>query len=257
MPLKLVQLIEYTGVRVVRALPLFFLCLFTSACGTLSPGLVFPGGDNVVVIRNFWFNVEGDGLPVEDRRVPDKDPIGGVLFLYWVDETGNVCHGQPGITGQPGAVMVNAFHADAWYLSDEHAVITKDQMLGFQNIPYGFDLYIERYHPSTLHFIQYGNWLWRWRKDGSTIKDQTSTIVSVPLVISLDTTNAIYPYQTGESSNCAIYTLPVPSPGIPPLDTPTKPGQDPDRCRTLMMPTSNSISYQESMNYCLVNLNTD
>jgi len=253
--LKLVRLIEYSGTRVLKALPLFFLCLLAFGCNTMSRGLVVPGGDNVVVIQNFWFNWRDGGGSSGDQDPSINDPIGGQLFLYWIDEAGNVCHGQPGVSGQPGPTVFPAYHEDAILLARENSVITTDQMRSFQTIPYDIDGYITRYHASTLHFVQYGNGIWRSRDDGSTFVDASTIIFSVPLVISVETTNAIYPYHPGDRSDCSLHDrLPAPSPVVPPLGTPTEPGQDPEMCRRLAMPTSSSMSYSESMNYCLANL---
>ena len=34
------------------------------------------------------------------------DPLGSALMMYWLDEDGYVCHGTPGVSGQPGVIVI-------------------------------------------------------------------------------------------------------------------------------------------------------
>ncbi len=251
------QIIQQNYGRLLKWLILLVLSLIISGCDGYSPnpkppelgtGLVFPGAENTISLGGFWFNLEGNGVSPADRTVPEIDPIGGYLFLYWIDDKGNVCHGQPGVSGQPGAVYVNAFQQQAYDLSIQQANITTTQLVDFQKIPYRFDSYVSEAQVSGLHFVQYGNVLWRSRKDGSAFRYTGTIYFSVPLIISVDTTHTLFPYFPDKQRVCNSETLP-----LPPLPT-TKLGQDPNMCAVRTFPTADSMSYPDSLSYCLIKL---
>lgn len=242
-------------VRPLRLLILSVLALTISGCGSATPkppelgtGLVFPGSDNSLSLGGFWFNFEGGGVAPADRTIPEMDPIGGYLFLYWVDDKDNVCHGQPGVSGQPGAVYVNAFQGQAYDLSNQKANITTTQLVDFQKIPYRIDSYVSGTQASGLHFVQYGNVMWRARKDGSASMYKSSVFFSVPQIVSVDKTNTLFPYYPDKQNICNSEAVPLPTiPG-------TKTGQDPNMCLTRTFPNAEAVNYQNSLSYCLVKL---
>ncbi len=231
--------------------------LLVGSCSSLSSpkppelgtGLVFPGGGNQISLGGFWYNVEGSGVPQADRVAQTQDPIGGYLFLYWVDDMGNVCHGQPGVSGQPGAVYVSAFRQQAFDLSSQGAVITPTEMQDFQKIPYRTDAYTANGQVSGLHFVQYGNVMWRNRSSGSTSQFRDFIHFSVPLSISVDTTNTLFPYFPDMQQACS-KNMGIPLPSFP--GTPS--GQNPTMCGTRAFPATASMSYRDSLGYCLINL---
>ena len=237
----------------VKPLLLAFALLLGGCNSPGSPefrtGYVFPGSENIISLESFWYNVEGGGVSQADKITPDYDPVGGYLFLYWLDDQGNVCSGQPGVSGQPGAVYVVAFKQPAWDLASTDTTITTSQMVDFQKIPYRVSSYIANTQASGLHFVQFGNRLIRMREDGKLYRLGSGELsFSVPLIMSIDTTNTLFPIHPDKQVNCSQgYAVPLPNLGRPP-------GQDPNMCRTRALPVSDSLDYQESVKYCMINL---
>ena len=248
-----IQITRQRYVRLLRGLILLVLSLMINGCDSSKPpelgtGLVFPDAGNMISLGGFWFNVEGNGVSPEDRIIPEIDPIGGYLFLYWVDDQGNACHGQPGVSGQPGAIYVDAFQQQAYDLANQKATITTTQLVEFQKIPYRVDSYVSAAQASGLHFVQYGNVMWRSRKDGSAFIYRGTVDFSIPLIISVHTTHTLFPYHPDKQNNtCTSEAVPLPS-------IPGTPGQDPNRCGVRAFPSAESMNYQDSLSYCLVKL---
>jgi hypothetical protein len=223
-------------------------CTSSSKPPEFKTGFVFPGSENVISLGGFWFNIEGGGVSQADKITPQYDPIGGYLFLYWLDDQGNVCSGQPGVSGQPGAVYVSAFKQQARDLANTGATITSSQMMDFQKIPYRVASYMASTQASGYHFVQYGNNLIRTRDDGKVYRISAGGLAfSVPLMISLDTTNTLFPMHPDKQVKCSQDFVPLPDLGRPQ-------GQNPDMCGTRALPVSDSMSYPESIKYCLINL---
>ena len=252
---KRLRLLQRTKVPSVRSLFLTF-ALLMSGCTSPKPpefkaGFVFPGSENVISIDGFWFNIEGGGVSQADKITPQYDPIGGYLFLYWLDDQGNVCSGQPGISGQPGAVYVPAFKQQAWDLADMGATITSSQMMDFQKIPYRVASYITRTQASGYHFVQYGNRLIRTRQDGKLYRLGGGDLgFSVPLILSIDTSNTLFPFHPDKQVMCSPGgggSVPLPNSGRPE-------GQNPEMCKARALPVSESMNYQDSVKYCVINL---
>lgn len=243
--------------RRVRWLMFFVLSFIISGCNAtnnpkppeLGTGLVFPGGGNTISLGGFWFNTEGGGVSPADRIAETGDPMGGFLFLYWIDDKGNVCHGQPGVSGQPGPVYVNAFQLQANSIAQQGTPITTTQLQDFQKIPYDIAAYVANTQASGLHFVQYGNILWRARSDGSTSRFADWIHFSVPLIMSVDTTNTIFPYFPADRNVCS-KNQGVPLPPFPG----SNPSPDPSICGTRALPATASMNYQDSLKYCLINL---
>jgi hypothetical protein len=250
------QLNKYVNARSQMVFYLLFFALLISGCTSSRPpefqtGLVFPGSENTVSLGGFWFNIEGGGVSQADKITPNYDPIGGYLFLYWIDDKGNVCNGLPGVSGQPGAAYVKAYKQQAWDAADINTAITDSQMLDLQKIPYSINPYLADTQASGPHFVQYGNRVIRSRDNGIVYRLGSGELAySVPLVMSVDTTNTLFPYHPDKQAHCNADSGGVP---LPSLDTrPT--GQNPDMCTTRALPAATSLNYQESLNYCLVNL---
>src|SRR5215213_3035643 len=247
-----IQLIQGVNARALKLLLILVFSLLIGGCNSsqspeFGTGLVFPGTENVISLGGFWFNIEGNGVSQTDRITPAFDPIGGYSFLYWLDEGRNVCHGQPGVSGQPGAAYVKAFQQQAYDFAIQGNTITTSQMLDFQKIPYRVDHYVANIQASGPHFIQYGNVLARSRNDGTVFKYVDNIYFSVPLIISVDTTNTLFPYFPDKQVVCSKNL----GPPLPHIDGP---GQDPNMCGSRVLPVAVSMNYQESLNYCLINL---
>jgi hypothetical protein len=249
------QIIQQNYARLLRLLLLLVLSLIISGCYGSSPkspelgtGLVFPGAGNTISLGGFWFNSEGNGVSPADRVAQERDPIGGSLVLYWIDDKGNVCHGQPGVSGQPGPVEVKAFQQQAYDSYILKANITTTQLVDLQKIPYRVDSYVSKTQASGLHFVQYGNFMWRNRNDGSASLLKDTVFFSVPLIISVNITHTLFPYYPDKQNICDSGAFSLPS--LPPL----KLGQDPNMCLTRTFPSAESMTYQDSLSYCLIKL---
>lgn len=250
------QLIKYVNAQSLMVLYLVGFALLISGCTSSQPpefqtGLAFSASENTISLGGFWFNIEGGGVSQTDKITPNYDPIGGYLFLYWIDDKGNVCSGLPGVSGQPGAAYVKAFKQQAWDAANRNETITDSQMLDLQKIPYSISLYLTDTQASGPHFVQYGNRVIRSRDNGIVYRLGSSELAySVPLVMSVDTTNTLFPYHPDKQVHCNDESGGV---HLPSLDTrPT--GQNPDMCMTRALPAATSLNYQESLNYCLINL---
>jgi hypothetical protein len=250
------QIIQQNYARLLKWLILLVLALIISGCNGTSPkppefgtGLVFPGAQNIISLGGFWFNSEGNGVSSADRIAQERDPIGGFLFLYWIDDNGNVCHGQPGVSGQPGPVVVKAFQQEAYDFYVQKANITTTQLVDLQKIPYRVDSYVLKTQASGYHFVQYGNVMWRNRSDGSVTNLRDIIYFSVPLIISVGTTHTLFPYHPDRNNICNSGGA-FPLPSLLPLEL----GQDPSMCMTRAIPSANTMSYQDSLGYCLTKL---
>ena len=112
-----------------RIVPLFYLliaCFVLTVCTRKTARLIFDTAlatcqESTVFLSSWWSNV-GDESPIQ------SDPIGGYLFLYCVDGDGNACHGKPGVNGQPGSFVVNAFHSEAFAAARAGSNITIEEM---------------------------------------------------------------------------------------------------------------------------------
>jgi hypothetical protein len=250
------QIIQQNYARLLRWLILLVLSLIISGCDGTSPkppefgtGLVFPGAENTISLGGFWFNLEGNGISPADRIAQERDPIGGSLFLYWIDDNGNVCHGQPGVSGQPGPVYVRTFQQQAYDLFIQNANITTTQLVDLQKIPYRVDSYVSKTQASGYHIVQYGNVMWRNRSDGSATNLRDIIYFSVPLILSVGTTHTLFPYYPDQQNICnSGGPLKLPSLSPPEL------GQDPNMCATRAFPKADSMNYQDSLGYCLTKL---
>src|SRR4051794_23081064 len=70
-------------------------CLLEKGCQTipvLAEAALYGCGTGNVYLSGWWSNTP-------DKSAIAYDPIGGYIFAYWVDDSGNVCHGTPGVNG--------------------------------------------------------------------------------------------------------------------------------------------------------------
>jgi len=247
------EIMQGNHARLLKRVLILTLSMLIAGCDSakapeFSSGLAFAGAENSISLGGFWFNVEGNGVSDEDRTHPELDPVGGYLFLYWIDDQGNVCHGQPGVSGQPGAVYVNAYQGEVYSRAQQGWFITSTQLVEWQTIPYRIDSYVSETQASGPHFVQYGNVMWRTRADGSSFINKGTVVFSVPQIVSVDTTNTLFPYSHDKGHSCNSESVPLPS-------IPTSgPRQDPNRCGTRIFPSTDTLSYADSLSYCLVRL---
>lgn len=206
---------------------------------TLIDVLLAACGDYTIFLSSWYANVE-------DQSQIQIDPIGGYIFLYWTDEDGNACHGEPGVTGQPGPFVIPAYHQVAQSAGIGNDIVTNDQMEDLQVIPFN----ITGYPAKGMHFVQFDNVLWRMRQDGHAFRDGVSHHFSIPGIVSLDYEFCLAPVYAFGITECAS-TLMMPLPNIP---LPDEPAQHPSMCRNRLMPTSLSMSAEERLNYCVLRL---
>jgi hypothetical protein len=176
------------------------------------------------------------------------DPIGGYIYLYWIDEGGNVCHGEPGVSGQPGPVQLLGWTEEAYTAAKEFVVVSANQLNDLQTIP--FDL--GSYSAGGLHFAQFSNWYWRARESGQTFSDPGSFLHSIPEVVSLDGEFCLLPILAQNYPDCMRGVgLQAPDPEDV-LDVLSEgPSQDPAICQTRVMPNDGALPVSERVKYCL------
>lgn len=213
---------------------LLVLCLFASGCATtevLKDAALYSCGTNTVYLSGWWTNVP-------DKSKVEIDPMGGYQFVYWVDDAGNACHGDPGRNGQAGPAVITAYKPKAYELAANQSSITEEQLKTFQEITVSFD----NYSGSGLHFVQFNNTFWRSRSDGNTFKANSNGVISIPTVTEIGSKACIAPV-----SFHAIHTMFLPSQGTATL-------QDPDRCRVRAMPSGAAMSEEDRKKYDVFDL---
>lgn len=239
------QLKRYSSkaAKVSRLVFLAVVLLTATGCGretvqTLVDVMLATCGENTAFLSRWW-----DDMPGTSNI--EIDPIGGYLFLYWVDQDGNACHGVPGVSGQPGPIVIRAFHGAAYSSASQNAIISIDEMEEFQQIP----IQPEDYAVAGLHFVQFDNVMWRSREDGIALRDRAAHRFSYPRIASLDHGFCMFPEYAYNQPDCGrhdAFLLPsLPGDG---------PAQHPTKCKARAMPSEISLSYEELLDYCVVSL---
>lgn len=154
---------------------LLVLSLLAGGCTTtafLTEAALDRCGTNTVYLNRWQANIP-------DKPTIDNDPVGGYLLVYWVDDAGNACHGEPGANGQTGPAQIRAYRPQLDTLAARGSPITEEQLKTFQEIPVSFD----HYAGSGLHFVQFYNTFARSRADGTILDTrQHGAAVSIPMV---------------------------------------------------------------------------
>jgi hypothetical protein len=187
-------------------------------------------------------------------RVPptvpiDIDPIGGYMLLYWVDSGGTVCHGAPGLSGQPGPAAITVATPAAVQDAIGGASITAVTMDAYQIIPYTLSDY-RKSSAGGFHFFQFDNLLWRLRGNGLAFRDTADHHYSVPQVIDVDNPPAtLIPVYAWGSSDCDLSQFLVTGDGV--LE---ESAQHPTLCRTKAFPSSGTLPENVLFSYCVKRL---
>lgn len=215
---------------------LLVFCLFTSGCQTISvltEATLYSCGTSTVYLS-------GWSASVPDKSAISYDPMGGYQFAYWVDDTGNVCHGTPGRNGKVGPAVIDAFKPLAIKSADNQSSVTEEQLKTFQEIPVSFD----NYSGSGLHFVQFYNRFLRLRNDGKAYK--TDETFSIPTVMEIGTKSCVTPvaFRVGPR-------LPLPQHSA--VAT-AQDSQDPTRCEVRVIPTNTSMSEEDRKKYHVLDL---
>ena len=210
----------------LRRAALLFPCLFAAGCGTtgavLKDAILASCGTSTIFLTDWWARV-----PVQ--QAVENDPMGGYQLLYWIDNAGNVCHGDPGRNGQVGPAVVVAQKAKARDAAVAQAVVTPARLKDFQEIP----VPVKNYSAVGLHFAQFDNTIWRTRADGKTFKDNGSGVVSVPTII-----------EVGSNACSTPVALKV-SPAMFVPNSLASTGQDPARCKVRAKPSGATMTDTE------------
>jgi len=200
---------------------------------TLVESLLASCGDYQVFLSAWWNKVE-------DQQ-QEYDPMGGYIFLYWVDVDGNACHGDPGVSGQPGPVIFNGFHHEAYDAGNDRDFITLEQLENFQDIPFN----LTDYTAGGFHFAQYANVIWRNREDGSAHMAKSALYFSIPDVVSKGYEFCLVPVFAYENSDCAFIDL---GPSINEFLS----SQHPEMCQERSLPVGILMSEVELLENCLL-----
>ena len=233
--------IRYEGLTIVKRIKVFSMDIgfrLFSFLRIFSQKPVSPmGGINKtpreqginVDLSNWWQDVPAG-------RDVTIDPLAGGLYLYWLDENGTICHGNPGISGQPGAlVLVN--HSKIGQLRDIMRTgesITIDELRMLQNDSYP----LRGYDGNGAHLIQYRNQIWREGSVGQVFEDYTAIQTSFPIELFLGedyiSPGSVKPVamlkMNGYNCGCTESGyLSIPDPGIP-SEGEGSPTQHPTKC---------------------------
>lgn len=216
--------------------PSMLQSLYAEPIASVTP-YVMECGENTIDLSLWWTGLE-------DQSLVSIDPMGGYIFVYWIDEDGNACHGVPGISGQPGPGVVIAFHMQGYDAASGNATITMEQLQEFRRIPFS----LGSYSAQGLHFVQHMNTIWRIREDGDVFQSRASGLFSIPCVASLNSPFCFQPVIAGGHPDCvqsSVLFLPSFLPEA---------GQHPSKCRVRAMPNETSLSVENLLNYCIIAL---
>jgi hypothetical protein len=165
--------------------------------------------------------------------------MGGYLFAYWIDDANNVCHGNPGVNGQPGKAVIKAYNPQARDLAVNNATVTPNQLKAFQEVVVSFNTYVG----NGLHFVQTYVNLIRYRDTGQAVKvSGLDGDVSIPNVVNIGDNACLIPILL--RTNGFPSPVPLPNPAGPNQNT-----QDPNMCKVRVMPSSLTMTEQERVSF--------
>ncbi len=226
-------------------LALVILCLFSislifTKCNrkeykTLAEALIAGCGDYKVFLSTWYSQHESSEIKV--------DPLGGKIYMYWIDETGCACHGEPGVSGQLGPAVIDAYNPESLIAANEGRIISLEQMEELQEISFNMG----DYKAKGMHFVQFNNIIWRYRESGEVLDTKDYLHFSIPSIVSLDNKFCLAPLTAAPFVNCGISSIsPIPDS----IEVYT--GQHPTKCKKRMQPISLEMTNDERLNYCLL-----
>ena len=209
----------------------------SSSAADFFRGVLANCGENTIFL-NLWFGVG------EDKTKTNVDPIGGYLYLYWIDDQGQICHGEPGVNGQPGPAVLIAWTDESYLAIEDGSIITEDQLTDMQTIHFDG----ENYDGTGLHFAQVAIWKWRASETGIGFSDPGSNFYSIPEVVNVDGEFCLMPVMAKNYSECLMGA------GLQPPDPSSfleESGSEPGVCQTRVQPVSLNMTIEERVSFCL------
>jgi len=188
---------------------LFFNGLFAQA-----PVYTGPRSSGININLVDW---RRDASPTE---VVGMDALGGVLYLFWLDDEGRICHGTPGVNGQLGPILLlPSSFAELRGLTRDESVINIEDLARLRNSTYDLGVYDDQ----GMHLALYRNQIWRERSVGAVFEDFRAIQSAYPIDINLSdsiTPNRLRPVAMLRLNDyaCSLTeygSLPVPGTGLP------------------------------------------
>jgi len=188
-----------------------------------APDLTIGGyrEEGLIIDVTQWYKT----LPQEDITI---DPVAGIVSLYWMDTSGVICNGYPGISGQPGIkeiIFPQSEEVYDTYIRKEP--ISLEDLAGLQKTAYYFDAY----DGAGSHIIHFEPVFWRMKEDGRLIKGIAGK--SMPISLHLDeeivNPSTIKPYIVIKKNSACAYTML--SSGLAAMPAPALQGQHPTQCK--------------------------
>lgn len=227
------------GVRVPAAISLMAIAASMTGCEdpkAAVEGLLAMCDEASVDLTRWWSDV-----PAEDTATIQIDPVGGWIFLYWIDGDGVVCHGEPGVSGWPGPLALTVYDVRARMVD----TIPASMLPSLQQI----DFSLGSYNAPGPHLAQFGNAMWRARDNGVRIDGPPYNFAVAAVVEPERGAFCLQPW-----ANFAPGRTPCIYGGIflPRVDTPD--GQHPDACHQRAVPGSGVLSTEERRLICVPHL---
>ena len=182
-----------------------------------------------------WWNHVADTVSLQ------LDPMGGYQFAYWIDDAGNVCHGDPGKNGQLGPAVLKAYRPQAFAVADKGTILSADRLKELQEIP----VPLAPYAGSGFHFVQFYNTLWRTRADGKTFRSTVTGPLSIPNIIEVGSGACVAPVSKLASGYGTV---------ILPSMNANQTRQDPNHCKVRAMPVDVNMSEADRKKYSAMDL---
>ncbi len=201
---------------------------------------------NTALLTGFWWlaTTNTSTPPVPTVQTPSVDPLGGSLFIYWVDDKGNVCHGQPGVSGQPGPYEIPVYAPAALTAAQQTAVISNEQLLAYQEAGFDISPYLNDFKPTGLHFVQFAGWMWQDRQTQKTYLDKAKLFFSLPQTGAVNKPFCFLPAYPANGGVCD--TKAALQPNAAYITT-----QHPTLCQKRAFPNTDVSLAEERVNYCL------
>ncbi len=202
----------------------------------LVDGLLTLCDESTVYLSQWWSDA-----PADRAAQITIDPVGGWIFLYWIDTEGLVCHGEPGVSGWPGPVVIPASDPRATTLDP----IPEDILAELQEIPFG----LAGYQAPGPHLVQFATGTYRARGTGARVNappyDFGVAAVAEPQRGSFCLQPWVDYTETGVGCSFGGYFLPN-------MERPD--GQHPNECLHRATPGTGVMSTDQRRQFCVTDL---